>query len=156
VPGGPPPGDDQIKTSFSTTALLAYPSIRTAGSIPRNVSLHIYKGIVMKTMKITLMIGALLCSASSLAADKTATGALVGATIGAVAGKSVKSTVGGAVVGAGTGAMFKNGEKGKAARKGGVIGAAVGAGAAAVTGNSVLKGAALGAGAGGLVGEATR
>jgi len=35
------------------------------------------------------------------------------------------------------------------------MGAAVGAGAAAITGKSVLKGAAIGAGAGGMIGEAT-
>ena len=78
-----------------------------------------------------------------------------GAAIGAATGKDLKSTVGGAVVGAGTGAMFKNGEKGKDARKGGAVGAVVGAGAAAVTGKSVLKGAAVGAGTGALIGEAT-
>lgn len=38
---------------------------------------------------------------------------------------------------------------------GAVAGAAVGAGAAAVSGNSVLQGAALGAGAGGMIGKAT-
>jgi len=35
------------------------------------------------------------------------------------------------------------------------VGAAVGAGAAALTGKSVLKGAAVGAGSGALIGEAT-
>ena len=63
--------------------------------------------------------------------------------------------MGGAIIGAGTGAMLKKGDKGKAARKGGVAGAVVGAGVAAATGKSVLKGAAVGAGAGGVIGEAT-
>jgi hypothetical protein len=94
----------------------------------------------MKSLKTTLLLSTLIISASTMAMDKTAAGAVAGAAIGAVAGKDVKSTVGGAVVGAGTGAMFKNGDKGKAARKGGAVGAVVGAGAAAVTGNSVLKG----------------
>ncbi len=74
---------------------------------------------------VTLM---LLTSAPVMAMDKTATGAVLGATAGAIAGKDVKSAVGGAVIGAGTGAMLKKGDKGKAARKGGVAGAVVGAG----------------------------
>lgn len=71
----------------------------------------------MKLIKTTLVISALL-STSGMAIDKTAAGAVAGAAIGAATGKDLKSTVGGAVVGAGTGAMFKNGEKGKDARKG--------------------------------------
>lgn len=59
------------------------------------------------------------------------------------------------MVGAGTGAMLKGGKTGKAARKGGAVGAVVGAGAAAATGKSVLKGAAVGAGTGSLIGQAT-
>jgi hypothetical protein len=114
-----------------------------------------HKGSVMKLIKTTLVISALIFSTSGMAIDKTAAGAVAGAAIGAATGKDLKSTVGGAVVGAGTGAMFKNGGKGKAARKGGAVGAAVGAGAAAVTGKSVLKGAAVGAGTGALIGEAT-
>ena len=114
-----------------------------------------HKGSVMKLIKTTLVISALIFSPSGMAIDKTAAGAVAGAAIGAATGKDLKSTVGGAVVGAGTGAMFKNGDKGKAARKGGAVGAAVGAGAAAVTGKSVLKGAAVGAGTGALIGEAT-
>lgn len=114
-----------------------------------------HKGSVMKLIKTTLVISALIFSTSGMAIDKTAAGAVAGAAIGAATGKDLKSTVGGAVVGAGTGAMFKNGDKGKAARKGGTVGAAVGAGAAAVTGKSVLKGAAVGAGTGALIGEAT-
>jgi hypothetical protein len=114
-----------------------------------------HKGSVMKLIKTTLVISALIFSTSGMAIDKTAAGAVAGAAIGAATGKDLKSTVGGAVVGAGTGAMFKNGDKGKAARKGGPVGAAVGAGAAAVTGKSVLKGAAVGAGTGALIGEAT-
>lgn len=114
-----------------------------------------HKGSVMKLIKTTLVISALIFSTSGMAIDKTAAGAVAGAAIGAATGKDLKSTVGGAVVGAGTGAMFKNGDKGEAARKGGAVGAAVGAGAAAVTGKSVLKGAAVGAGTGALIGEAT-
>ena len=114
-----------------------------------------HKGSVMKLIKTTLVISALIFSTSGMAIDKTAAGAVAGAAIGAATGKDLKSTVGGAVVGAGTGAMFKNVDKGKAARKGGTVGAAVGAGAAAVTGKSVLKGAAVGAGTGALIGEAT-
>lgn len=114
-----------------------------------------HKGSVMKLIKTTLVISALIFSTSGMAIDKTAAGAVAGAAIGAATGKDLKSTVGGAVVGAGTGAMFKNGDKGKAARKGGAVGAAVSAGAAAVTGKSVLKGAAVGAGTGALIGEAT-
>ena len=114
-----------------------------------------HKGSVMKLIKTTLVISALLFSTSGMAIDKTAAGAVAGAAIGAATGKDLKSTVGGAVVGAGTGAMFKNGEKGKDARKGGAVCAVVGAGAAAVTGKSVLKGAAAGAGTGALIGEAT-
>ena len=114
-----------------------------------------HKGSVMKLIKTTLVISALIFSTSGMAIDKTAAGAVAGAAIGAATGKDLKSTVGGAVVGAGTGAMFKNGDKGKAARKGGAVGAAVGAGAAAVTGKSVLKGAVVGAGTGALIGEAT-
>ncbi|VFS57158.1 Uncharacterised protein [Raoultella planticola] len=79
-----------------------------------------------------------------------------GPAVGALSGKNVRSTVQGAVVGGGIGAMTEHGDKGKAARTGGAIGAAVGAGAAAVTGNSVLQGAALGAGAGGMIGKASR
>ena len=75
----------------------------------------------MKYLKTTLLISALFVSTSGMAMDKTATGAVAGAAIGAIAGKDVKSTVGGAVVGAGTGAMFKNGDKGKAARTGGAV-----------------------------------
>ena len=82
----------------------------------------------MKLLKTTLVISALLFSTSGMAIDKTAAGAVAGAAIGAATGKDLKSTVGGAVVGAGTGAMFKNGEKGKDARKGGAVGAVVGAG----------------------------
>lgn len=78
-----------------------------------------HKGSVMKLLKTTLVISALLFSTSGMAIDKTAAGAVAGAAIGAATGKDLKSTVGGAVVGAGTGAMFKNGEKGKDARKGG-------------------------------------
>lgn len=74
----------------------------------------------MKLIKTTLIISTLIFSASGMAIDKTAGGAIAGAAIGA-AGKDVKSTVGGAVVGAGTGAMFKSGDKGKAARKGGAV-----------------------------------
>jgi hypothetical protein len=114
-----------------------------------------HKGFVMKSINTALVISILLFSTSGMAMDKTAAGAVAGAAIGAATGKDLKSTVGGAVVGAGTGAMFKNGDKGKAARKGGAVGAVVGAGAAAVTGNSVLKGAAVGAGSGALIGEAT-
>ena len=77
----------------------------------------------MKYLKTSLLLSTLIISASTMAMDKTAAGAVAGAAIGAVAGKDVKSTVGGAVVGAGTGAMFKNGDKGKAARKGGAVGA---------------------------------
>lgn len=94
-------------------------------------------------------------SGNVFAIDKTSGGALAGAAIGGATGKDLKSTVGGAVIGGGTGAMFKHGNTGKAARKGGAIGAAVGGVAAAATGNSVLKGAAVGAGGGALIGEAT-
>lgn len=76
----------------------------------------------MKLIKTTLVISALIFSTSGMAIDKTAAGAVAGAAIGAATGKDLKSTVGGAVVGAGTGAMFKNGDKGKAARKGGAVG----------------------------------
>ncbi len=65
----------------------------------------------------------MLVSGSVMAMDKTATGAVLGATAGAIAGKDVKSAAGGAIIGAGTGAMLKKGDKGKAARKGGVAGA---------------------------------
>lgn len=87
-----------------------------------------HKGSVMKLIKTTLVISALIFSTSGMAIDKTAAGAVAGAAIGAATGKDLKSTVGGAVVGAG---------------------------AAAVTGKSVLKGAAVGAGTGALIGEAT-
>ena len=60
----------------------------------------------MKLIKTTLIISTLIFSASGMAIDKTAGGAIAGAAIGAAVGKDVKSTVGGAVVGAGTGAMF--------------------------------------------------
>ncbi|HDC4266162.1 TPA: glycine zipper family protein, partial [Enterobacter cloacae] len=71
----------------------------------------------MKAINTALVISILLFSTSGMAMDKTAAGAVAGAAIGAATGKDLKSTVGGAVVGAGTGAMFKNGDKGKAARK---------------------------------------
>ena len=70
-----------------------------------------HKGSVMKLIKTTLVISALIFSTSGMAIDKTAAGAVAGAAIGAATGKDLKSTVGGAVVGAGTGAMFKNGDK---------------------------------------------
>ena len=108
----------------------------------------------MKLIKTTLVISALIFSTSGMAIDKTSRHGQA-LPLAATRAKDLKSTVGGAVVGAGTGAMFKNGDKGKAARKGGAVGAAVGAGAAAVTGKSVLKGAAVGAGTGALIGEAT-
>ncbi|HAT1632771.1 TPA: glycine zipper family protein, partial [Raoultella planticola] len=59
------------------------------------------------------------------AMDKTAGGAVAGAAVGALSGKNVRSTVQGAVVGGGIGAMTEHGDKGKAARTGGAIGAAV-------------------------------
>ena len=62
-----------------------------------------HKGSVMKLIKTTLVISALIFSTSGMAIDKTAAGAVAGAAIGAATGKDLKSTVGGAVVGAGTG-----------------------------------------------------
>lgn len=95
----------------------------------------------MKTANgIAIFLGCALTFSVS-AMDKTAGGAVAGAAVGALSGKSVRSTVQGAVVGGGIGAMTEHGDKGKAARTGGAIGAAVGAGAAAVSGNSVLQGA---------------
>lgn len=57
----------------------------------------------MKFFKTTLILSTLIFSASGMAMDKTAVGAVAGAAIGAATGKSVKSTVGGAVVGGGAG-----------------------------------------------------
>lgn len=53
-----------------------------------------HKGSVMKLIKTTLVISALIFSTSGMAIDKTAAGAVAGAAIGAATGKDLKSTVG--------------------------------------------------------------
>ena len=51
-----------------------------------------HKGSVMKLIKTTLVISALIFSTSGMAIDKTAAGAVAGAAIGAATGKELKST----------------------------------------------------------------
>ncbi|PWW07827.1 glycine zipper family protein [Mangrovibacter plantisponsor] len=82
--------------------------------------------------------------------------AVLAGTLIAVNAAAMDKTTGGAVAGAAVGAMTEHGKKGKAARTGGAVGAAVGAGAAVATGHGVLQGAAVGAGAGGMIGRAAQ
>ncbi|MBK4119199.1 hypothetical protein JHE03_23220, partial [Pluralibacter gergoviae] len=81
---------------------------------------------------------ALFASSTSFAANRALGGAVAGAAVGGMAGQSVESGVKGAVIGGGIGAAVNKGEKGKNARKGALAGGALGTGAAALTGPSML------------------